>query len=85
MTGHLARLLRQHQGAFMSRTDIQSPIEMLMVALRSHPHGRRLSPPRPHTGRQFQPLIDDFESYLNETLFSTNFMDAFTPLGLGVF
>jgi transposase len=38
-----------------------------------------------HTARQFQPLIDDFESYLNETLFSTNFMDAFTPLGLGVF
>lgn len=38
-----------------------------------------------HTYRQFQPLIDDFESYLNETLFSTNFMDAFTPLGLGVF
>jgi transposase len=38
-----------------------------------------------HTYRQFQPLIDDFETYLNETLFSTNFMDAFTPLGLGVF
>ena len=38
-----------------------------------------------HTYRQFQPLIDDFETYLNNTLFSTNFMDAFTPLGLGVF
>ena len=38
-----------------------------------------------HTYRQFQPLIDDFETYLNETLFSSNFMDAFTPLGLGVF
>ena len=38
-----------------------------------------------HTYRQFQPLIDDFETYLNETVFSTNFMDAFTPLGLGVF
>lgn len=38
-----------------------------------------------HTYRQFQPLIDDFESYLNETVFSTNFMDAFTSLGLGVF
>jgi transposase len=38
-----------------------------------------------HTTRQFQPLIDDFETYLNETVFSTNFMDAFTPLGLGVF
>lgn len=38
-----------------------------------------------HTFRQFQPLIDTFETYLNETLFSTHFMDAFTPLGLGVF
>jgi hypothetical protein len=38
-----------------------------------------------HTCRQFQPLIDDFETYLNETPFSTNFMDTFTSLGLGVF
>jgi transposase len=38
-----------------------------------------------HTYRQFQPLIDDFETYLNETVFATTFMDAFTPLGLGVF
>jgi len=38
-----------------------------------------------HSYRQFQSLIDDFETYLNDTLFSTNFMDAFTPLGLGVF
>ena len=38
-----------------------------------------------HTYRHFQSLIDDFETYLNETLFSTDFMDAFTPLGLGVF
>lgn len=38
-----------------------------------------------HTYRQFQSLIDDVETYLNDTLFSTNFMDAFTPLGLGVF
>ena len=38
-----------------------------------------------HIYRQFQPLIDDFETYLNDTVFSTNFMDAFTPLGLGVF
>ena len=38
-----------------------------------------------HSYRQFQSLIDDFETYLNETLFSTDFMDAFTPLGLGVF
>jgi hypothetical protein len=30
-------------------------------------------------------LIDDFETYLNETLFTTNFMDTYTPLGLGVF
>lgn len=38
-----------------------------------------------HTYRQFQPLMDAFETYLNETLFATNFIDAFTPLGLGVF
>ena len=38
-----------------------------------------------HTHRQFQCLIDDFETYLNETLFATDFMDTFTPLGLGVF
>jgi transposase len=38
-----------------------------------------------HTSRQFQPLIDDFETYLNETIFSTNFMDTYTPLGLGIF
>ena len=37
-----------------------------------------------HTYRQFQPLIDDFETYLNETVFSTDFMDAYTPLGLGM-
>jgi transposase len=38
-----------------------------------------------HSYRQFQILTDDFETYLNETLFSTKFMDTFTPLGLGVF
>ena len=38
-----------------------------------------------HTFRQFQPLIERFEIYLNDTLFSTNFMDAYTPLGLGMF
>lgn len=38
-----------------------------------------------HLYRQFQPLIDDFETFLNATLFSTNFMDTFSPLGLGVF
>ena len=38
-----------------------------------------------HSYRQFQTLIEDFESHLNETLFSTNFMDTYTPLGLGVF
>ena len=38
-----------------------------------------------HTYRQFQPLIDDFETYLNQTMFSTNFMDAYSPLGLGMF
>ena len=38
-----------------------------------------------HTYRHFRALIDDFEDHLNTTLFSTNFMDAFLPLGLGVF
>lgn len=38
-----------------------------------------------HTYRHFQALIDDFETYLNETVFSTDFIDAFTPLGCGVF
>jgi transposase len=38
-----------------------------------------------HTYRQFQLLIDDFETYLNETVFSTAFMETYTPLGLGVF
>lgn len=38
-----------------------------------------------HTYRHFQPLIDAFEDYLNDTLFSTNFMDSFLPLGLGIF
>jgi transposase len=38
-----------------------------------------------HTYRQFQPLIDAFETFLNETTFSTNFMDTYTPLGLGIF
>jgi len=38
-----------------------------------------------HTYPHFQTLIDDFEDHLNTTLFSTNFMDAFLPLGLGVF
>lgn len=38
-----------------------------------------------HTYRLFQPLIDAFEDYLNDSLFSTNFMDAFLPLGLGFF
>ena len=38
-----------------------------------------------HTYRQFQLLIDDFETYLNETVFLTDFMDAYTPLELGIF
>lgn len=37
-----------------------------------------------HTYRQFQPLLDDFETYLNETSFETDFMDAYLPLGLGI-
>jgi hypothetical protein len=38
-----------------------------------------------HTYRRFQSLIDDFETYLNDTLFSTDFMAAFRSLGLGMF
>lgn len=38
-----------------------------------------------HSYRRFQSLIDDFETYLNDTLFSTDFMAAFRPLGLGMF
>jgi transposase len=38
-----------------------------------------------HTYRSFQALIDDFEVYLNETLFPSNFMETFLPLGLGIF
>lgn len=38
-----------------------------------------------HAYRQFQTLSDDFETYLNETLFATDFLDTFTPLGLGDF
>ena len=38
-----------------------------------------------HAYRQFQALPDDFEEHLNQTLFTTNFMDAFLPLGLGIF
>lgn len=38
-----------------------------------------------HSYRQFQPLIDAFETYLNHTPFNTHFMDSYTPLGLGFF
>jgi len=38
-----------------------------------------------HPYRHCLALIDAFEDYLNTTLFSTNCMDAFLPLGLGVF
>ena len=38
-----------------------------------------------HIYPHFPDLIDDFDTYLNETLFTTDFMEAFTPLGLGVF
>ena len=38
-----------------------------------------------HTWYQFQPLIDDYDTYLNEFLFSSNFMGAFTPPGLCAF
>jgi len=32
-----------------------------------------------HAYSRFQPLIDDFETYLNETLFQTNFMEKYAP------
>ena len=38
-----------------------------------------------HSYRQFQSLTDDFEAYLNDTLFNTDFMDTYLPLGLGLF
>lgn len=34
-----------------------------------------------HSFRDFQSLIDDFQTHLNSTIFSTNFMDAFAHLG----
>lgn len=38
-----------------------------------------------HTYRHFQPLIEDFEDFLNENVFITHFMDTYSPFGLGVF
>lgn len=35
-----------------------------------------------HTYRDFEPLIDDFEIYLNQTPFETNFIDKYVPKGL---
>lgn len=35
-----------------------------------------------HTYRAFQTLIEDFETYLNETPFETNFMEKYAPLRL---
>jgi hypothetical protein len=32
-----------------------------------------------HQYRSFQPLLDDFETYLNETLFACDFMDQYGP------
>ena len=32
-----------------------------------------------HTYRRFEPLIDAFEDYLNETPFETNFLDKYIP------
>ena len=34
-----------------------------------------------HTYRCFQTLIDDFEQFLNETPFQTNFLDKYLPKG----
>ena len=35
-----------------------------------------------HTYRSFETLLDDFETYLNETLFETHFMQKYTPSSL---
>jgi transposase len=35
-----------------------------------------------HGSRAFELLIDDFETYLNETCFETNFMDKYVPVSL---
>ena len=40
---------------------------------------------RNHTYRRFQALIDDFEQYLTDSCFSSNFMETFLSLGLGIF
>ena len=66
---------------FLSAT--ATPEQMLQVV--SQMCGAQNAISHNHAYWQFQPLIDDFETYLNETVFSTNFMDTFTPLGLGVF
>jgi transposase len=38
-----------------------------------------------HTYRRFDALLDDFETYLNETAFETNFMHKYVPVGLYAF
>lgn len=38
-----------------------------------------------HTYRRFEPLLYDFEEYLNNTLFHSDFLEAYRPLGLGLF
>ena len=38
-----------------------------------------------HAYRQFEHLLNDFEEYLNETMFHTEFFDGYAPLGLGLF
>lgn len=38
-----------------------------------------------HVYRRFEPLLHDFEQYLNETLFHTDFFNDYSPLGLGLF
>ena len=34
---------------------------------------------------QFEYLLNDFEEYLNETMFHTEFFASYAPLGLGLF
>ena len=38
-----------------------------------------------HIYRQFQPLIEEFENHLNDTVFSTHYMDTLASLTLGMF
>jgi transposase len=78
LTALIAHTERLHVLYFPPACPELNPQEHVWATARAHVSHN-------HTYRHFQPLIDAFETYLNETLFTTHFMDAFTPLGLGVF